>query len=125
VNRSDLLHMQIGSPELQAVTKLLDALCTDMRTDVQQKLSARFAHPDNWTVRRAGEIAEEIEWNAAEMSLYTRKSIGSWGPGVTTMLRPGESGNAPAARSDQRTCHQCGKVGLFKRKCPDLNSVPS
>jgi hypothetical protein len=37
-NRLDLLHMQIGGPELQAVTKLLDALRKDMRTEVQQKL---------------------------------------------------------------------------------------
>jgi hypothetical protein len=36
VNRLDLLHMQIGGPELQAVTKLLDALRKDMRTEVQQ-----------------------------------------------------------------------------------------
>jgi hypothetical protein len=34
VNRLDLLHMQIGGPELQAVTKLLDALRKDMRTEV-------------------------------------------------------------------------------------------
>jgi hypothetical protein len=47
VNRLDLLHMQIGGPELQAVTKLLDALHKDMRTEVQQKLSARFAHTDD------------------------------------------------------------------------------
>jgi hypothetical protein len=37
VNRLDLLHMQIRGPELQAVTKLLDALRKDMRTEVQQK----------------------------------------------------------------------------------------
>jgi hypothetical protein len=36
VNCLDLLHMQIGGPELQAVTKLLDALRKDMRTEVQQ-----------------------------------------------------------------------------------------
>jgi hypothetical protein len=71
--------MQIGGPELQAVTKLLDALRKDMRTEVQQKLSARFAHTDDWTARRAGEIAEEIERNAAELSLYTGKSTGSGG----------------------------------------------
>jgi hypothetical protein len=65
----DLLHMQIGGPELQAITKLLDALRMDIRTEVQQKLSARFAHTDDWTVRRAGDIAEEIERNAAELSL--------------------------------------------------------
>jgi hypothetical protein len=84
-NRLDLLHMQIGGPELQAVTKLLDALRKDMRTKVQQKLSARFAHTDNWTVRRAGDIAEEIERNAAELSLYIGKSTGFGG--VITMLR--------------------------------------
>jgi hypothetical protein len=79
VNHLDLLHMQIGGPELQAVTKLLDALRKDMRTEVQQKLSVRFAHTDAWIVRRAGEIAEEIERNAAELSLYTGKSTGSGG----------------------------------------------
>jgi hypothetical protein len=47
VNRLDLLHMQIGGPELQAVTKLLDALRKDMHTEVQQKLLARFAHTDD------------------------------------------------------------------------------
>jgi hypothetical protein len=47
VNRLDLLHMQDGGPELQAVTKLLDALRKDMRTEVQQMLSARFAHTDD------------------------------------------------------------------------------
>jgi hypothetical protein len=41
VNRLDMLHMQIGSPDLQAVIKLLDAIRKDMRTEVQQKLSAR------------------------------------------------------------------------------------
>jgi hypothetical protein len=85
MNRFDLLHMQIGGPELQAVTKLLDALRKNMRTEVQQKLSARFAHTDAWTVRRAGEIAEEIERNAAELSLYTGTSTGSGG--VITMLQ--------------------------------------
>jgi hypothetical protein len=35
MNRLDLLHMQIEGPELQAVTKLLDALRKDMRTEVQ------------------------------------------------------------------------------------------
>jgi hypothetical protein len=114
VNRLDLLHMQIGGPELQAVTKLLDALRKDMRTEVQQKLSARFAHTDDWTVRRAGEIAEEIERNAAELSLYTGKSTGSGGGNYNA---PGKSGNAPAARGDQRTCHQCGHV---KKTSPDL-----
>jgi hypothetical protein len=111
VNRLDLLHMQIGGPELQAVTKLLDALRKDMRTEVQQKLSARFAHMDDWTVRRADDIAEEIERNVAELSLYTGKSAGSWGGNNSA---PGKSGSAPAARSDQRTCHQCGKVGHVK-----------
>jgi hypothetical protein len=85
VDRLKLLHMQIGGPELQAVTKLLDALRKDMRTEVQLKLSARFAHTEDWTVRRAGEIAEEIERNAAELSLYTGKASGSGR--VITMLR--------------------------------------
>jgi hypothetical protein len=120
VNRLDLLHMQIGGPELQAVTKLLDALRKDMRTEVQQKLSARFAHTDDWTVGRAGNIAEEIEQNAAELSLYTGKSTESGG--VPNNNAPGKSGSDPAARSDQRTCHQCGKVGHVKRTCSDLNS---
>jgi hypothetical protein len=118
VNRLDLLHMQIGGPELQAVTKLLDALCKDMRTEVQQKLSARFAHTDDWIVRRAGDIAEEIERNVAELSLYTGKSTGS---GRGNNNAPRKFGSARAARSNQRTCHQCGKVGHVKRTCPDLN----
>jgi hypothetical protein len=107
VNRLDLLHMQTGGPELQAVTKLLDALRKDMRTEVQQKLSARFAHTEDWTVCRAGEIAEEIERNAAELSLYTRKASASEGGNNNA---PGKSGNTPAPRNDQRTCHQCGQV---------------
>jgi hypothetical protein len=119
VNRLDLLHMQIGGPELQANIKLLDALRKNMRTEVQQKLSACFAHIEDWTVRRAGEIAEEIERNVAELSLYTRKATGFGGSNNNA---PGKSGNAPAARSDQRTCHQCGKVGHVKRTSPELNS---
>jgi hypothetical protein len=103
VNRLDLLQTQIGGPELQAVTKLLDALRKDMRTEVHQKLLARFAHTDDWIVRRAGNIAEEIERNAAELSLYTGKSTGSGGGNNNA---PGKSGSASAARSDQRTCHQ-------------------
>jgi hypothetical protein len=122
VNRLDLLHMRIRGPELQAVTKLLDALRKDMRTEVQQKLSARFAHTDDWTVCRAGDIAEEIERNAAELSLYTGKSTGSGGGDNNA---PGKSGSAPATRSDPRTYHQCGKVGHVKRTCPDLHSGAS
>jgi hypothetical protein len=38
VNSLDPLNMQIGGPELQAVTKLLDALRKDMRKEVQQTL---------------------------------------------------------------------------------------
>jgi hypothetical protein len=102
VNHLDLLHMQIGGPELQADTKLLDALRKDMRTEVQQKLSACFAHTDAWTVRCAGEIAEKIERNVAELSLYTGKSTGSGGGNNNA---PGKSGSASAGRSDQRTCH--------------------
>jgi hypothetical protein len=85
---------------------------------VQQKVLARFAHTDAWTVCRAGEIAKEIERNAAELSLYIAKSTGSGGVNYNA---PGISGSAPAARSDQRTCHQCGKVGHVKRKCAKLN----
>jgi hypothetical protein len=118
VNRLDLLHMQIGGPELQPVTKLLDALRKDMRTEVQQKLSARFAHTDDRTVRCAGDIVEEIERNAAELSLYTGRS--TWSGGGNNNA-PGKSGSAPAARSNQRTYHQCGKVGHVKRTCLDLN----
>jgi hypothetical protein len=75
--------MQIGGPELQAVTKLLDALRKDMRMEVQQKLSARFAHTDDWTVRRAGEIAEEIEPQSCLCTLGSLQGLG----GVIIMLR--------------------------------------
>ena len=119
VNRLDLLHMSIGGPELQAVTKLLDALWKDLRTEVQQKLSARYVSTGDWTVRRAGDIAEEIERNSAELSLYTGKATGSLGSNNNA---PGKSGNAGPSRSDQRTCHQCNKVGHIKRDCPQLNS---
>jgi hypothetical protein len=115
MNRLDLLHMQIGGPQLQAVTKHLDALRKDMRTEVQQKLSARFAHTDDWTVRRAGGIAEEIERNAAELSLYTGKSTGSGGVNYNAL---GKSGNAPAARGDQRTCHQWWQGGPCQEDVP-------
>jgi hypothetical protein len=74
VNRPDLLHLSIGGPKLQAVTKLLDALWKDLRTEVQHKLSARYVSTGDWTVRRAGDIAEEIERNSAELSLYTAKA---------------------------------------------------
>jgi hypothetical protein len=115
VNRLDLLYMSIGGPELQAVTKLLDALWKDLRTEVQQKLSARYVSTGDWTVRRAGDIAEEIERNSAELSLYTRKATGSLGSNNNA---PGKPGSAGPSRSDQRTCHQCNKVGHIKRDCP-------
>jgi hypothetical protein len=118
VNRLDLLHMSIGGPELQAVTKLLDALCKDMRTKVQQKLSARIARTEDSTIRRAGELAEEIERNAAELSLYNGKATGSGGGNNNASGKPS---NAAAPRSDQRTCHGCGKVGHIKRDCSQLN----
>jgi hypothetical protein len=107
--------MQIGGPELQAVTKLLDALRKDMRTEVQRKMSAQFAETGNWTVRRAGDIAEEIERNAAELSLYTGRASGSGGSNNNAL---GKFSNAAAPRSDQRVCHQCGKTGHFKRDAP-------
>jgi hypothetical protein len=47
----------IGGPKQQAVTRLLDALRKDLRTEVQQKLSARYVSTGDWTVRRAGDIA--------------------------------------------------------------------
>jgi hypothetical protein len=119
VNRLDLLHMSIGGPELQAVTKLLDALWKDLRTEVQEKLSARYVSTGDWTVRRAGDIAEEIERKSIELSLYTGKATGSLGSNNNA---PGKSGNAGPSRSDQRTCHQCNKVGHIKRDCPQLNS---
>ena len=119
VNRLDLLHVSIGGPELQAVTKLLDALRKDLRTEVQQKLSARYPSTGQWTVRRAGDIAEEIERNAAELSLYTGRAAG---PAGSNNNAPGKSGNAAPPRSDQRTCHQCNKVGHIKRDCPQLQS---
>jgi hypothetical protein len=119
MNRLDLLHMSIGGLELQAVTKLLDALRKDLRTEVQQKLSARYVSTGDWIVRCAGGIAEEIERNSAELSLYTGKATGSSGSNNNA---PGKSGNAGPSRSDQRTCHQCNKVGHIKRDCPRLNS---
>jgi hypothetical protein len=120
VNRLDPLHMQIGGPQLQAVTKLLDALRKDMRVEVQQKLSARYAHTDERTVRRAGEIAEEIERNAAELSLYTAKATSFAGSNNNA---PGKSGNVVAPRSDQKTCHKYGKVGHIQRDCREGGSV--
>jgi hypothetical protein len=119
VNRLDLLHVSIGGPELQAVIKLLDALRKNLRTEVQQKLSARYVSTGDWTVRRAGDIAEEIERNSAELSLYTGKATGSLGSNNNA---PGKSGNAGPPRSDQRTCHQSNKVGHIKRDCPQLHS---
>jgi hypothetical protein len=90
-----MLHMSIGGPELQAVTKLLDALRKDMRTEVQQKLSARFARTEDSTIQRAGEIAKE---NAAELSLYIGKATGSAGGNNKAL---GKSDNVAAPRSDQ------------------------
>jgi hypothetical protein len=119
VNRLDLLHMSIGGPKLQAVTKLLDALRKDLRTEVQQKLSAGYVSTGDWTVQRAGDIAEQIGRNSAELSLYTGKATGS---SCSNNNAPGKSGNADPFRSDQRTCHQCNKVGHIKRDCPQLNS---
>jgi hypothetical protein len=118
VNRLDLLHMSIGGPELQAVTQFLDALWKDLRTEVQQKLFARYVSTEDWTVQRAGDIAEEVERNSAELSLYTGKATGSLGSNINA---PGKSGNVGPFRSDQRTCHQCNKVGHIKRDCPQLN----
>jgi hypothetical protein len=102
VNRLDLLHMSIGGPKLQAVTKLLDALRKDLRTEVQHKLSARYVSTGDWTIKRAGDIAEEIERNSAELSLYTGKATGSSGSNNNAL---GKSSNAGPFRSDQRTCH--------------------
>jgi hypothetical protein len=119
VNRLDLLHMSIGGPELQAVTKLLDALWKDLRAKMQQKLSARYVSTGDWTVRRVGNIAEEIERNFAKLSLYIEKATGS---SSSNNNAPGKSGNAGPSRSDQRTCHQCNKVEHIKRDCPQLNS---
>jgi hypothetical protein len=72
-----------------------------MRVEVQQKLSARYARKEKWTVQRAGEIAKEIERNTAELSLYTTKASGSSGSNNNA---PGKFGNAVAPRSDQMTC---------------------
>jgi hypothetical protein len=119
MNRLDMLHMSIEGSELQAVTKLLDALWKDLRTEVQQKLSARYVGTGDWTVRCAGDIAEETERNSAELSLYTGKAMGSLGSNNNAQGKPG---NASPSRSDQRTCHQCNKVGHIKRDCPQLNS---
>jgi hypothetical protein len=119
VKRLDLLHISIGGPKLQAVTKLLDAFWKDLRTKVQQKLSARYVSTGKWTVRRAGDIAEEIERDSAELSLYTGKATGSSGSNNNAS---GKSGNAGPSHSDQRTCHRCNKVGHIKRDCPQLHS---
>jgi hypothetical protein len=97
VNRLDLLHISIGGTELQAVTKLLDALWKDLRTEVHQKLFARYVSTGDWTVRRAGDIAEEIERNSAELSLYNGKATGSSGSSNNAL---GKSGNAGPSRSD-------------------------
>jgi hypothetical protein len=50
---------------------------------VQHKLSARFARIEDWTVLRAGEIAEEIERNAAELSRGRLRDLVE----ATTMLQ--------------------------------------
>jgi hypothetical protein len=119
VNRLDLLHISIRGPKMQAVTKLSDALRKDMRTKVQQKLFARYVSTEDWNVRRAGDIAEEIERNSAELLLYTGKATGSSGSNYNA---PGKSGNVGPSRSDQRTCHQCNKVGHIKLDYPQLHS---
>jgi hypothetical protein len=86
---------------------------------VQQKWSACYVSTGDWTVGRAGDIAEEIERNSTELPLYSGKAISSLGSNNNA---PGKSGNAGPSRSDQRTCHQCNKVGHIKRDCPQLNS---
>jgi hypothetical protein len=86
---------------------------------VQQKLSVRYVSTGGCTVRRADDIAEEIETNSTELLLYTRKATGSSGSNNNAL---GKSGNAGPFRSDQRTFHQCNKVGHIKRDCAQLNS---
>jgi hypothetical protein len=91
VNRLDMLHVSIRGPKLQAVTKVLNALWKDLRTEVQQKLSARYASTGHWTVRYAGDIVEEIERDSAELLLNTGKATGFLGSNNNA---PGNSGNA-------------------------------
>jgi hypothetical protein len=86
VNRLDLLHMQIGGPELQAVTKLLDALRKDMRTEVQLKLSARKLH-----VQRTG-LSGVLVRSRRRLSGMLQSCLCTLGKlrdlgGVVTMLR--------------------------------------
>jgi hypothetical protein len=86
VNRLDLLHMQIGGPELQAVTKLLDALHKDMCTEVQQKLSDRFAHTDDYGLPVVPVTLRKRLSGMPRSCLCTLGSPQGLG-GVTTMLR--------------------------------------
>jgi hypothetical protein len=119
VSRLQSLKLVLKQPKPASVFKFLDAIRPKSLADeVKDILRVKEMDPNAWTVKDVGDIAIRLEKAQGEETLWTTTT-------KSVVVPSGMSSGSGFVKDTTLTCHNCGRTGHIKKRCPYKTSKPT